>query len=246
MPIADTDRQRIVQAIRTYIAKERISREEFAQRTKLGKSTVDKLVVGLFSEKTILQIESQLKIGLMTAATAAEVAPEEFGKYTREDTQNYIGHFVFARPSFHEPGAIQAFHMEISWDRETSTLLVKEAVTDKTSTKKVPLQFGRIYFPRSSMHIFILSNERGWLKKVILSQLDVYRRMKGIMLTMGQAFANVYSPVAMPVIMNKYDSVTVEMVGKITPGARMHAEYYQDLLAVEQSQYAKWIRLDPS
>jgi hypothetical protein len=28
----------------------RISREEFAQRVKLGKSTVDKLVVGIFSE----------------------------------------------------------------------------------------------------------------------------------------------------------------------------------------------------
>ena len=61
MPIAEADRKRIVQAIRSYIARERISRGEFAERTKLGKSTVDKLVVGLFSEKTILQIESQLR-----------------------------------------------------------------------------------------------------------------------------------------------------------------------------------------
>jgi predicted XRE-type DNA-binding protein len=60
MPIGDKDRARIVQAIRSYIARERISREEFARRTKLGKSTVDKLVTGLFSEKTILQIESLL------------------------------------------------------------------------------------------------------------------------------------------------------------------------------------------
>jgi hypothetical protein len=239
MPIADADRQRIVQAIRAYIARERISRDEFAQRTKLGKSTVDKLVVGIFSEKTILQIESQLKISLVNTGSAAELAAEELGKYAKEDTANYIGEYVFARPSFQEDGVIQAFHMEILWDRDTRCLLVKEAAKDK----KVPHQFGTIYIPRASMYIFILSNEHGWLKKVILSQLDVYKRMKGIMLTMGHAFANVYTPVAMPVIMNRYERIEDDMVGPIGPRSRMYEEYIQDLLAVEQSRYAKWIRI---
>src|SRR5499426_1662531 len=102
MPIAEADRKRIVQAIRGYIARERISRGEFAERTKLGKSTVDKLVVGLFSEKTILQIESRLKISLIGGAGTSETAAEELGRYTREETQNYVGDYVFARPSFHE------------------------------------------------------------------------------------------------------------------------------------------------
>jgi hypothetical protein len=75
MPIDDADRKRIVQAIRTYIARERISREEFARRTRLGKSTVDKLVVGIFSEKTILQIEAQAKISLLSAAVRRSRLP---------------------------------------------------------------------------------------------------------------------------------------------------------------------------
>jgi hypothetical protein len=239
MPIDDADRKRIVQAIRTYIARERISRDEFARRTRLGKSTVDKLVVGIFSEKTILQIEAQTKINLLGGGPAVESAGEEFGKYSREETKNYLGEYVFARPSFHEDGLIHAFHMEIVWDRDASVLLVKEVGTGK----KVPLQFGKIYIPRASMHLFILSNELGWLKKVIFSQIDVYKRMKGIMLTMGHAFANVYTPVAMPVIMNKYDKIDADMVGKIDPHSRIYEEYNQDLLAVEQNQYAKWIRL---
>ena len=45
-------------AIRDYIARERISREQFAFRTKLGKSTVDKLLTGLFSERTLAIVES--------------------------------------------------------------------------------------------------------------------------------------------------------------------------------------------
>ena len=240
MPIDDTDRKRIVQAIRAYIARERISREEFALRTRLGKSTVDKLVVGIFSEKTILQVEAQAKIALLGGATSApEAAAAELGAYTKEETKNYIGEYVFVRPSFREDGTIHAFHMEIVWDSEAQGLLVKEVAAGK----KVPLQFGKIFIPRASAHLFILSNEQAWLKQVIFSQIDIYKRMKGIMLTMGHAFANIYTPVAMPAIMNKYDRIDAEMIGKIDPGARMHAEYNQDLLSVEQSQYAKWIRL---
>ena len=60
---------------------------------------------------------------------------------------------------------------------------------------------------------------------------------------MGHAFANVYTPVAMPVIMNKYDKIDADMLGKINPSSRVYEEYNQDLLSVEQNQFAKWIRL---
>src|SRR5437868_14629725 len=111
MPIEDADRKRIVQAIRTYIARERISREEFARRTRLGKSTVDKVVVGIFSEKTILQIEAQAKIGLVGGSPGVAAAGDDFGEYTREETRNYIGAYVSARPSCHADGLLQAFHL---------------------------------------------------------------------------------------------------------------------------------------
>lgn len=239
MPITEADRARIVQAIRTYIAKQRISRDEFAQRTRLGKSTVDKLVVGIFSEKTILQIEAQLELGLLDPAEPGESAGEELGGYSRQETRTYPGNYVFARPSFHEDGLILAFHMEIVWDRAAGALMVKEI----GSGKSVPPQFGKVYLPRSSMHVFIQSNEQGWLKNVILSQIDVYKRMKGIMLTMGHAFGNLYTPVAMPVIMNKYEAVETDMIGKVAPTSRMYEEYNQDLLAVETNQFARWVRI---
>jgi hypothetical protein len=240
MAIDDAERTAIIQAVRAYIAKERISREEFALRARLGKSTVDKLVVGIFSEKTILQLEAQLGLSLRGGPQPVEFAKEEFGKYTREDTKTYPGEYVFARPSFQAHDIIQAFHMSISWDPLEKVLVVREV----TAQKKTPAQFGKIYIPRSSMHLFILSNERAWLKSVVLSQLDIYRRMKGMMLTMGNAFANVYAPIAMPVILNKYDTVKTAMVGKILPASPFYDEYKKDLQAVEKSQYAKWVRVD--
>ncbi len=58
------NRKQIAAAIRNYLARERISREEFAFRTKLGKSTVDKLLIGLFSERTLSIVEGHTKLAL--------------------------------------------------------------------------------------------------------------------------------------------------------------------------------------
>jgi adenylate cyclase len=57
-------RKQIAAAVRDYLARERISREEFAFRTKLGKSTVDKLLIGLFSERTLAIVESYTRLNL--------------------------------------------------------------------------------------------------------------------------------------------------------------------------------------
>jgi adenylate cyclase len=51
------DTKRVAAEIRDYLARERISREQFAFKTKLGKSTVDKLLTGLYSDKTLAVVE---------------------------------------------------------------------------------------------------------------------------------------------------------------------------------------------
>ncbi len=53
------DRSRIAGLIRDHLAHQRISRKQFAFRTKLGKSTVDKLLVGLFSDRTLAIVEAE-------------------------------------------------------------------------------------------------------------------------------------------------------------------------------------------
>ena len=71
------DKKRITSEIRDYLARQRISREQFAHRTKLGKSTVDKLLTGLFSERTLVIVESHtgLKLRAKPAAAASTTAP---------------------------------------------------------------------------------------------------------------------------------------------------------------------------
>jgi adenylate cyclase len=58
------ENKRIAAAVRDYLARERISREQFAFRTKLGKSTIDKFLTGLFSDKTLSVVEGQTGLSL--------------------------------------------------------------------------------------------------------------------------------------------------------------------------------------
>ena len=68
-------RKRVTTAIRDYLARERISREQFAFRTKLGKSTVDKLLTGLFSDKTLAIVEGHTKLALRAMLEGAPDRP---------------------------------------------------------------------------------------------------------------------------------------------------------------------------
>ncbi len=67
-------KKRIAATIKDYLARERVSREEFAFRTKLGKSTVDKLLIGLFSDRTLSIVESHTKLSLRSTL-AGDLAP---------------------------------------------------------------------------------------------------------------------------------------------------------------------------
>jgi len=69
------DRQRITAAIRDYLARERMSREQFAFKTKLGKSTVDKLLTGLYSDRTLVIVETHTGLRLRGAPAESPAAP---------------------------------------------------------------------------------------------------------------------------------------------------------------------------
>jgi adenylate cyclase len=65
------DRKRIAAEIRDYLARERVSREQFAFKTKLGKSTVDKLLTGMFSHRTLSIVEGETHLQLRDQTVGA-------------------------------------------------------------------------------------------------------------------------------------------------------------------------------
>ena len=73
-------RKEVAHALRDYLARERLSREQFAFRTRLGKSTVDKLMTGLFSDRTLAIVEAQTGLELrcrLGSAPPADAGPTQ-------------------------------------------------------------------------------------------------------------------------------------------------------------------------
>jgi adenylate cyclase len=58
------DRKRVATAVRDWIARKHLSRDQFAFCTKLGKSTVDKLLIGIFSDRTLSIVEDHTGLAL--------------------------------------------------------------------------------------------------------------------------------------------------------------------------------------
>lgn len=68
-------RKQVAAAIKDYLARERLSREQFAFRTRLGKSTVDKLLIGLFSDRTLSVAEHHTGLPLRQMLAQAPAQP---------------------------------------------------------------------------------------------------------------------------------------------------------------------------
>ena len=88
------EKKRIAAMVRDYIAGQRMSREQFACKTRLGKSTVDKLLTGLFSDKTLSVVESHTRLSLR--AMIGPHAPADARAHERGDRP---AHSVPAGPS---------------------------------------------------------------------------------------------------------------------------------------------------
>jgi TolB-like protein/Tfp pilus assembly protein PilF len=85
-------RKQIATAVKDYIARERLSREQFAFKTKLGKSTVDKLLIGLFSDRTLVIVEEHTKLALRPMlGGAAPEPPEDDAKATAPPSFDRLG-----------------------------------------------------------------------------------------------------------------------------------------------------------
>ena len=235
----EAEQERIAQAIRAFIVRQRMSRATFAQKAKLGKSTVDKLLIGRFSAKTLMQVEGLLGVRFSIGShVTGKVAADELGRYTSDDVAKYPGCYVLVRPSFTADSELTAFAVEIEWRDSIPGLVVVETVLGEAA---LPAQVGTLYIPRASNHLFILSNEGGWLKSAILTQLDVERKMRGAMLTMGHVFGNTYMPVSAPVVLVKCDRIEASMVGRLTSADPPYQQYLAELRKVETGNYARWV-----
>ncbi len=227
----DQEKRQIAVAIREHIARTHLSREAFAFKTKLGKSTVDKLLIGLFSHRTLSIVEEAMSVRFRNFLVVEERADPSLGGYLRSDMAIYEGDYLFVRPSFRAERSIFTFRMSIGWEDEPAGLVLKQ---DEGAGQG---QSGSIFVPKVSFHIFVASSDATCTRHLILSRMDNGLKLKGLMLTLANTFANAYAPVSVPVVLIKQEQLNESELGRIEVEHPAYEGFKESLLLAEQEGF---------
>lgn len=221
----------LIRATRDFLATHRVSRETFAVQTRLGKSTLDKFLIGQFSDKTAAIVANAIGYHVPREGIADHAAPS-LGGYAREAAEVYLGTYLFLRPDFRDPQTIAAFRMEIDWDESMPGLRIRGLADGRFE------KFGHIAMPRGSMYVAVQHNEQGWCSLTMLSYIDGEDRMYGGMLAMGNPIGNTFLPMVMPVVLNK-TAPSADDLGRIGRDHPRNAAYRALLARAIDEQHVR-------
>lgn len=165
------------------------------------------------------------------------VAPVYMGAYTRAAVDHYIGSYLTLRPSFARPDTIVAYRTDVTWDPDWPSLLFQER-----DRPDAPYSHrGRVYVPPASMFIHLVSLTKGAMRMVVVSQIDRFSEMRGIITTLHKHGAMLV-PVATPIVYAKRE----DFGGRLGDIAQNHPSYagYKTLLDDTVAQgYARLVGL---
>ena len=253
--VSRSARESAVAQIKTAMIEKKLTQAELADASDCHEKTIQNLLGGrsvrdqtLFDVCMVLGLDFDKLKGAWTGANASVAAPPELhgenggvvaplymGAYTRGAVDHYIGSYLTLRSSFSRPGCIVAYRTDVTWDPDWPSLLFQER--DRLDA---PYSHrGRLYVPASSMFIHLVSLTKGAMRMIVVSQVDRFGEMRGIITTIHKHGA-VLVPVATPIVYAKCEEFDGNL-GDITSAHPLYAQYKKMLEDTMGDGYAKLI-----
>jgi transcriptional regulator with XRE-family HTH domain len=253
--VSRSARESAVAQIKTAMIEKKLTQAELADASDCHEKTIQNLLGGrsvrdqtLFDVCMVLGLDFDKLKGAWTGAYASVAAPPELqgenggvvaplymGAYTRGAVDHYIGSYLTLRSSFSRPGCIVAYRTDVTWDPDWPSLLFQER--DRLDA---PYSHrGRLYVPASSMFIHLVSLTKGAMRMIVVSQVDRFGEMRGIITTIHKHGA-VLVPVATPIVYAKCEEFDGNL-GDITSAHPLYAQYKKMLEDTMGDGYAKLI-----
>jgi len=232
----------IAQRVREEIARRRLSRQQLADNAKISLSTLEKALAGKrrFTLATVIRIEEALGTSLRAevsgSETPNELAPDYLGSYSHIGIKWVEGRYLTIRPSFSNPAELFTYMIDIRWNAAASYLEFAE-------TERLDANFqqsGRVSMPNLSGHIYLVTNDNGQYRLMVLGRPNINGVMLGILTTLQVGHGSQLVPVSAPIALVPYDSVSEPAIGSIAPGAPQHAEYREIIDAAEGGDYVRF------
>ena len=222
----------IAAMVREELARRRISRQALADKAKISLSTLEKALSGRrpFTLATTVRLEEALELSLRThdgrtpaveAASLMGLASGDLGSYARPAVSWLEGGYLTLRPSFGAPESIFAYRTEIAWDDACSSLIFREA--DRVDTDYT--QFGLVSMPTQSGHIYLVTNQQGQYRLIIVARPTIAGEMFGILTTLRAGRGSQLTPVAAPLAMVPVPRFPDAAYGRIAAGHACFERY---------------------
>lgn len=165
------------------------------------------------------------------------VAPLHMGGYTRDAVDHYIGNYLTLRPAFDGGPAIIAYRTEFFWSDLANALCFREQDRPDAAYS----HRGHLYIPSSSMFIHLVSLTKGAMRMVLVSQIDQFNKMRGIITTLNKALGSAFTPVAAPILYERLDDFDDIAFGSIEPDDPAYEHYSALIKETTEQCYARLV-----
>jgi transcriptional regulator with XRE-family HTH domain len=231
------------------LARRRISRQQLAERARISLSTLEKALSGRrpFTLATMVRLEQALGVSLrgkgdagasVAAATGPpEQAPDELGSYSRAAVAWMEGAYLTIRPSFGDSTAVYAYRTEILWDATRSSLVFRESERLDAAFA----QQGCVSAPAFSGHIYLVTNEHGQYRLIVVGRPSISGEMHGILTTLQVGRGAHLVPVSMPIALVPLKRLPQVHFGRIQATHAAYAQYKALLRRTVDEPFARFL-----
>jgi hypothetical protein len=142
--------------------------------------------------------------------------------YSRAAVSWIEGAYLTIRPSFGDISAIYAYCTEIAWDAARSSLVFHESERLDAAFS----QQGVVSAPSFSGHIYLVTNEHGQHRLIVVGRLSISGEMHGILTTLQVGRGAHLIPVSAPIALVPLKRVEAAHFGRIGRGHGAYAQYH--------------------
>lgn len=171
------------------------------------------------------------------AGEGGGIAPLYLGAYTRAAVDHYVGGYLTLRPAFSGSGAIVAYRTDIVWDAAWPSLVFEE----RERPDAPYAHRGRVHVPAASMFVHLVSQTKGAMRFVVVSQLDQTGHMRGLITTINRRGASL-TPVSAPIVYVRRTDIDHASFGEIGRDDACHAAYRAILAATINEGYGRLVQ----
>ena len=244
-------REQALGALKTAMVEKKMTQFQLADAADCHEKTIQNLLAGrsvreqtLFDVCMVLDLDFEsIKVSWtgseaepIAPAGSTGIAPLYMGGYTREAVDHYIGGYLTIRPALDGSEDIVAFRTEFFWSDLAHALCFREQDRPDAAYS----HRGHLYIPSSSMFIHLVSLTKGAMRMILVSQIDQFGKMRGIITTLNKAIGAAFTPVAAPIVYERHEEFSDVCFGAIPPD---HKDYPRYKAMLDETVEQSYIRL---